>query len=204
VKMYCATYDPSSSSPTQISSEPCVSNAAGSDGNTTSPHTAQLFSWNSSSGEVTPLWHKDAGQPPVDTTSEPGGAPDPASQSDGFVVGQSLTAPGTDQEPTGKLAMVFRAVSSVTSPSSNSTSTESNAVPDSTDSGTSTEAQSLDGDPSDSNETPEPLNQEGVLPSTTSTQQAAPGSTVAALGVTTTQSATAAAASSSDASSNIP
>ncbi|KAG8727295.1 hypothetical protein FRC12_022630 [Ceratobasidium sp. 428] len=111
LKMYCASYDPRPSAPVQISAEPCTAGSTPApNGNTTS----QLFSWNTQSGEITPLWHKDSTQPLVDTTSAPGGASDPASQvnhEDGFVVGQSMTSTGSSQAPSGTVAMVFHAVS---------------------------------------------------------------------------------------------
>ncbi|KAG8685056.1 hypothetical protein FRC08_013324, partial [Ceratobasidium sp. 394] len=87
LKMYCASYDPSPSGPVQISSEPCMTNATVPPDSNAPSQTSQLFSWNTQSNEITPLWHKDATQPLVDTTSAPGGAPDPASQGNGFVVG---------------------------------------------------------------------------------------------------------------------
>ncbi|KAG8745007.1 hypothetical protein FRC10_009115 [Ceratobasidium sp. 414] len=104
LKMYCVSYNPSPSGPVQMSSQPCMTNTTAPSDNTPS-QTSQLFSWNTQSGEITPLWHKDVTQPLVDTTSAPGGAPDPASQGNGFVVGQSATS-----TPSGTIAMVFRSI----------------------------------------------------------------------------------------------
>ncbi|KAG9128138.1 hypothetical protein FRC07_004480 [Ceratobasidium sp. 392] len=109
--MYCASYNPRPSAPVQITAEPCTAdNMPAPDGNTTS----QLFSWNAQSGEIAPLWHKDVTHLLVDTTSAPGGAPDPASQvhqDDGFVVGQAIALASDSQAPSGTVVMVFRAVS---------------------------------------------------------------------------------------------
>ncbi|KAG9096454.1 hypothetical protein FRC06_008639 [Ceratobasidium sp. 370] len=110
VKMYCASYDPSPSGPVQISSEPCMTNATAPPNGNALLQTSQLFSWNTQSGEITPLWHKDATQPLVDTTSAPGGAPDPASQDKGFMVGQSAPCTSDGKAPSGTIAMVFRAI----------------------------------------------------------------------------------------------
>ena len=117
-QMYCATYDSNATTPSPLSSEPCTHNHASLDNSTTASSASQLFSWNTESGEITPLWRRDAIRPLVDTTSAPGGASDPASQNastmpngqdDGFIVGGPAVA---TEASAGKVLMVFRAANS--------------------------------------------------------------------------------------------
>ncbi|KAF8605893.1 hypothetical protein BDV93DRAFT_543092 [Ceratobasidium sp. AG-I] len=103
VKTYCASYDPNSSAPSQLSSQPCSYNInAGLDINSTSTHFSQLFSWNTDSGEIKPLWHANTKQPTMQTES--------TEQPDGFVVGGAPTVTTSDnRKPTsGSVIMIFK------------------------------------------------------------------------------------------------
>lgn len=115
VKTYCASYDPNSPTPSQLTSQPCSYNInAGLDINSTSTHFSQLFSWNMDSGEITPLWHTNARQPAVQAES--------TEQPDGFVVGAApaYTTSNNQKPLSGSVAMVFKIDPAVADSSSDS------------------------------------------------------------------------------------
>ncbi|KAG8719637.1 hypothetical protein FRC08_002365 [Ceratobasidium sp. 394] len=111
VKMYCASYDPNSTTASQLSSQPCSYNPySGLDINSTSTHFSQLFSWNIDTGEIWPLWQRG---PNAESMTNTASVPDESGSVGGYVIGGSALGTYSAQQsgPGGKLAMVFKLAS---------------------------------------------------------------------------------------------
>lgn len=170
--MYCASYDPNSASPSQLTSQPCVYNPnAGLDINSTSTHFSQLFSWNIQDGTISPLWLNQAAPALVDTTNAPGGASDPADVG-GYMVGGAPMVNAQDVgEPAPKrFAMVFKAHPTASSQSSNPAEPTPSGTSNSTVESQSTtlvdngddSQESNDGSPDDEDDDDAPGSSEGA------------------------------------------
>ncbi|CCO29886.1 hypothetical protein BN14_03907 [Rhizoctonia solani AG-1 IB] len=111
VKLYCASYDPNSKSPSQLTSQPCVySPNAGLDINSSSTHMSQLFAWNIEDGSISPLWHEQTGSGQAEAANAPSGTSDPT-HSGGYVIGgtPSVNAADAEQPAPNQFSMLFRA-----------------------------------------------------------------------------------------------
>ncbi|CAE6529513.1 unnamed protein product [Rhizoctonia solani] len=123
VKLYCASYDPNSASPSQLSSQPCVYNPnAGLDTNGTSTRMSQLFAWNIEDGSISPLWTKQEGSSQVEAASAPSGNSDPGHVG-GYVIGgaPSVNVADAGRSAPSQFSMVFRTHPAMSSESDSST-----------------------------------------------------------------------------------
>ncbi|KAJ1306686.1 hypothetical protein OPQ81_007678 [Rhizoctonia solani] len=182
VKLYCASYDPNSASPSQLSSRPCVySPNAGLDTNSSSTHMSQLFTWNIKNGSINPLWHRQAGSDQLESASTRSVTFDPP-QVGGYIIGgaPSVSTLESGQSTPSQFSMIFRA--HPTMPSQPEDSTESSILASNASSDAEDPSQSLqpgDDDLDDQNTSSKSVDEQGGPGATESDDESSQGSTMA-------------------------